>query len=99
MKFFRKEMYRRTMDTYLEVIMMGTNVFINDKGNVEVKVLTTSECLYWDKKIKMGEVIPEGITIYNESNLTTQLRIILIMILALMFIVGLTIIMHENFQH
>lgn len=62
-RFFR-EATQRIYQTYFEVNMAATKVFLNEDGKVEVKVLTTDELI--DLKVRMdaGELMPDD-TIIN----------------------------------
>ena len=57
-RFFR-EARKRIWRTFFDVNMAATRVFLNEEGNVEVKVLTTEELM--DLKVRMdaGELMPD----------------------------------------
>jgi hypothetical protein len=59
---FYREARKRIWRTFFDVNMAATKVFINEAGNVEVKILTTEELL--DLKVKMdaGELMPDDTT-------------------------------------
>ena len=49
-KMFRKKFMEAFIDSWATVGLVGTNAFINDKGQVEVKMLTPDECLDFKAK-------------------------------------------------
>lgn len=54
-----REMKKRIFQSIFECNTMGSKVFKNDKGEIEVKILTSEECFELKSKIHSGEVIPE----------------------------------------
>lgn len=56
---FYIEMKKRMYQSIFECNMMGSRVFRNDSGNIEVKVLTPEECFELKAKIDAGVSIPE----------------------------------------
>ncbi len=60
---FYRDAKKQMFASLFECNMMGSKVFINDKGNVEVKILTIEECLDMKARIDAGEATPEDIKI------------------------------------
>lgn len=58
-KWFFMEIKNRMFQSVFECNMMGSKVFKNEKGNIEVKILTPGECFELKSKIDAGEAIPE----------------------------------------
>lgn len=61
---FYGECRQRAMHSFFECNMMGSKVFLNEAGKVEVKILTTNELLDLKMKLDSGEIIPSDTTIY-----------------------------------
>ena len=61
-RWFYRESKRQMYNSLFSCNMMGSKVFINDKGNVEVKILTIEECLDLKARIDAGEATPEDTT-------------------------------------
>lgn len=63
-RWFFNEAKKRSWRTFFECNMMGSKVFINETGNVEVKILTTDELIDLKMRLDSGETIPSDTTIY-----------------------------------
>ncbi len=59
---FYREAKRQMFNSLFDCNMMGSKVFLNDKGYVEVKILTVEECLDLKARIDAGEATPEDTT-------------------------------------
>lgn len=58
-QWFYKETRNRTFRTFFECNMMGSRVFLNEAGKVEVKILTTDELIDLKMRLDSGEVLPQ----------------------------------------
>jgi hypothetical protein len=75
--YFAKKRYLKWLDSpfgrmkqklwgsFVDGNVMGSRVFMNEKGQVEVKILTAAECFEVLDREKRGELISEEYTIYN----------------------------------
>ncbi len=63
-RWFYRETKKLTLRTFFDCNMMGSRVFLNEAGNVEVKILTTDELLDLKMRLDSGEVTPTDTTIY-----------------------------------
>lgn len=58
-KRFYLEARKRIWRTFFDVNMAATKVFINEQGNVEMKILTTDELIDLKARIDAGELMPD----------------------------------------
>lgn len=63
------EVYRKMMDTAFEINMCGTWIGLNDKGQVEVRVLTVGELLDLKAKYNDFKDLPAEYKVYTEKDL------------------------------
>lgn len=65
-RWFFREAKMRTFRSFFECNMMGSMVFLNEAGNVEIKILTTDELLDLKMRLDSGEALPDDMTIYAD---------------------------------
>lgn len=65
-QWFFRESKKRAFQTFFECNMMGSRVFINESGNVEVKILTTDELIDLKTRLDSGDALPSDTTIYSK---------------------------------
>lgn len=62
---FYREARKRIWRTFFDVNMAATKVFLNEEGNVEVKILTTDELMDLKVRLDAGELMPDDTMITN----------------------------------
>lgn len=64
-RWFYREARKRTYRSFFECNMMGSRVFLNEAGKVEVKILTTEELIDLKMRLDAGEILPSDTTIWQ----------------------------------